>query len=73
MVNMTPEAYKKHKDIVVSKIITDLEKNGRSIVRGLGTFKVVKHKAKVNNFGEIPARKLVKFSMTSELRDQLNK
>lgn len=70
---MTPEKFKKHKDIVVAKIVSDLQKEGRSIVRGLGTFKVVKHKAKVNNLGSIPARNLVKFSATTEVRDVLNK
>jgi nucleoid DNA-binding protein len=70
---MTPEKFREHKNIVVAKIIDDLQKEGRSIVRGLGTFRVVKHKAKVNNLGKIPARKLVKFSMTIELRNKVNK
>lgn len=70
---MTHAQYKQAKKIFIEEIHKDLQKTGRAIVRGLGTFKVVKHKAKVNNFGEIPARKLVKFSATIELRQKINK
>lgn len=72
MENISKSQFKKIKDPVVDKIKDDLVKTGRSIIGGLGTFKVVQHKAKINNLGKIPARKLVKFSATADLRKLVN-
>lgn len=73
MENITHTQFKTAKAQLIAKIHEDLLKTGRCIVRDLGTFKVVKHKAKVNNLGKIPARKLVKFTATIELKNKLNK
>lgn len=70
---MTQAQFKQAKKDFINEIHTDLQKTGRAIVRGLGTFKVVRHKAKVNNLGKIPARNLVKFTATIELKQKLNK
>lgn len=72
MENITQEQYKEIKKQVILDIKADLLENGRVIIRGLGTFKVVQHKAKVNNLGEIPARKLVKFRACEELAEAVN-
>jgi len=69
---MTKKEYHKAKKQFIAEIREDLKNNGRAIVRDLGTFKVVEHKAKINNLGKIPARNLVKFSATRDLREELN-
>lgn len=73
MENTPRSNFKELKKPVIEKITTDLMQDGRSIVRGLGTFKVVTHKAKVNNLGNIPERKRVKFSATRSLNELVNK
>lgn len=69
---VTKKQIKEAKTLILAKVFTDLQKTGRAIVRGLGTFKVVEYKEKVNNLGHIPARKLVKFTATRELKKYVN-
>jgi nucleoid DNA-binding protein len=69
---MTRAEYQKAKKQFIKEIIESLETSGRCIVRDLGTFRVVEHKAKENNLGKIPARKLVKFTATREIKERLN-
>ncbi len=73
MVHITRSVYKEAKKQFLEEIYQSLREDNRAIVRGLGTFKIVRHKAKVNNLGKIPARNLVKFSATIELRKWVNK
>lgn len=65
--------YKEKKDAVVTKIRKDLKTKGRAIVRDLGTFKVVKHKAKITKlFGKVKAKTHVKFRVDGKLRKKLS-
>ena len=67
------KGYVTAKNTVVAQIIKDLETTGRAIVRGLGTFKLVTHKGKVNNFGSFPERQLVRFTATPGMREVFNR
>lgn len=64
--------YKEQKDIVVNKIRTDLKKEKRAIVRGLGTFKIVKYKAKSTPFGDVKARINIRFKPEVQFRQKLS-
>lgn len=60
--------YKEIKDQVVEKVETDLKRDKRAIVRGLGTFKIVKYKPKKTPFGKVKARTNIRFKPEVQLR-----
>jgi len=64
--------FKQQKDTVVNKIQADLKKDKRAIVRGLGTFKIVKYKPKKTPFGDVKARINIKFKPETQLRQKLS-
>jgi nucleoid DNA-binding protein len=70
---MTKAQYNHFKKEWIAEITQKLKTDGRIIIRGLGTLKVVRHKAKQTNLGEIPARNLVKLRTAVELNEAVSK
>jgi nucleoid DNA-binding protein len=64
--------FKDIKNEVIEKITTDLKKDKRAIVRGLGTFKIVKYKAKKTPFGSVKARTNIRFKPEVQLRKKFS-
>ena len=77
--NFLRKDLKKTLNLILDEIISGLIKNNNVEIRGFGTFKIKKQKAKIGRNPknglkvEIPEKKTIQWKMSKELFNKLNK
>ena len=77
--NFLRKDLKKTLNLILDEIISGLSKNNNVEIRGFGTFKIKKQKARIGRNPknglkvEIPEKKTIQWKMSKELFNKLNK